>query len=475
MPTYYRSSLAKWAGILCTLTFCFLSSTARLNAQSSGMLMTNGAGISTSGGQVSIAADSTTHRLVVINEDDSASALVVATWPCGTSGNQFGIPYSNTLQHTIYAETCLPTPVSGTGILMEVSGSAPTWGSPTGNTTVLATSNGTLTPGNVVTTDSNNNFISTASPLPGSTDTIRLYEEFESGNTTTIGSLGWTLTNVAGSQTVSYTPSSGTYPHLGIVRQATGTTIANGGTISLSQSTSNDQLGNLGTNTNWTATYIFELGQTTFTGFRIGLADVLNSRQPTDGYFLRFDTNAPTASTVATNGIVCTTSVCTLTTTAAHNMLLVGQTVGLTGVNACNSGRNGNHTVATIPSTTTYTFAGNGTAESGCGSGATSTPSAETTFKVDVRKGGASSGVSTTETVTGTSVTADTNWHKLVISSTTAGTIVFTLDGGTAIPVSTNVFSSGGLTAFETLVTDAAASKTVDWDLFTFSISGLGR
>jgi hypothetical protein len=434
------------------------------------MLMNNGANISTGAGQVSIFADTTTHRLVVINDDDNVNPLVVATWPCGTSGNQFGIPYSNAVQNGIYAETCLLTPASGTGILMEVSGSAPTWGSPTGTTTVFATSNGTLTPGNVVTTDNNNNFISAALPPPGSTNAMQLYEEFESGNTTTIGSLGWTLTNVAGTQTVSYTPSSSTYPHLGIVRQATGTTIANGGTISLSQSTSNDQLGNLGTNTNWTATYIFELGQTTSTGFRIGLADTVNSRQPTDGYFLRFDTNAPGASTAQTNGIVCTTSVCTLTTTAPHNMLLVGQTVGLTGVNACTVGRNGNHTVLSIP-----TFAGNGTAESGCGSGATSTPSAETIFKVDVRKGGMSSGVSTTETVTATSVTADTNWHKLVISSTTAGTIVFTLDGGTPISVSTNVFNSGGLTAFETLVTDAASAKTVDWDLFTFSISGLGR
>jgi len=81
--------------------------------------------------------------------------------------------------------------------------------------------------------------------------------------------------------------------------------------------------------------------------------------------------------------------------------------------------------------------------------------------------------VSTTSIVN--SIAADTSFHRFRIRSTTAGTVLFSVDGGTETAINTNV-PTVGLTAFFNIVSDLdATAKSIDVDLFSWKATGLAR
>lgn len=294
-------------------------------------------------------------------------------------------------------------------------------------------------------------------------------DEFASGSANAsaqVGALGWLFSTIGTAPAGANT--AGVWPHIGIENFSTNAaaTQGQGGSISVNTGV----LGSLSANSGWTATWIFALSQTTATRFSIGVTASLTSVIPTNAYFLRFDTNAPVAATIAAGptGAVRNAGGNTATfTTGTHGFTVVGQTVTIAGVT--DSTFNGACVIATIPSATTFTCPNAGTANATSGSG-TATPVADTTFKYETV--GASS--LTAATVTDSTIAADTGWHKITISSATPGTIVFTLDSNSPVSISTNV-SASTMTPFAEIVTDASAQKTVGLDLFSFLATGLSR
>lgn len=98
----------------------------------------------------------------------------------------------------------------------------------------------------------------------------------------------------------------------------------------------------------------------------------------------------------------------------------------------------------------------------------TSAGFADTLFTFETR----ASSVSTTSTTN--SVACNTNFNKIRIRSAVAGTILFSVNGGAETSLSTNVPTANMAPAI-ILVTDAAASKSADMDLFAFKAFALGR
>lgn len=80
-------------------------------------------------------------------------------------------------------------------------------------------------------------------------------------------------------------------------------------------------------------------------------------------------------------------------------------------------------------------------------------------------------GVSTS---TASGVAANTSFHTFVIRSAVAGTVLFSVDGGSEISHSTNITTNSLLPFFQ-CVTRTASSQSCDIDYFNFSISGLAR
>lgn len=123
------------------LLTCLFAITAALNAQvtisntggsgSSGILMTNGSSVATSGSQVSIWADSGTTRGILNNGGfASAGAVPIAVWPCTAGSNIGGIVYGMTGTTGVNGyqkETCFGGNNSGIAMLTENSSGAPSW------------------------------------------------------------------------------------------------------------------------------------------------------------------------------------------------------------------------------------------------------------------------------------------------------------------------------------------------------------
>ena len=182
MQKFDRTRSVKSLAVLWMPLLCFSLSSARLTAQS-GMLMNNGASITTSSGQVSIFASSASTRAAMINGSISTSnVLVLAAWPCTALG---GLLYSGgvSLMGGYGTETCtpagtlgqilqsggtggpawtpfkLPTSVGATNTPLASNGTDYVAGTVTGNTSEFATATGTFTSstGQATTIDANGN------------------------------------------------------------------------------------------------------------------------------------------------------------------------------------------------------------------------------------------------------------------------------------------------------------------------------
>ena len=125
MQKFDRTRSVKSLAVLWMPLLCFSLSSARLTAQS-GMLMNNGASITTSSGQVSIFASSASTRAAMINGSISTSnVLVLAAWPCTALG---GLLYSGgvSLMGGYGTETC--TPAGTLGQILQSGGTGgPAW------------------------------------------------------------------------------------------------------------------------------------------------------------------------------------------------------------------------------------------------------------------------------------------------------------------------------------------------------------
>jgi hypothetical protein len=265
-------------------------------------------------------------------------------------------------------------------------------GAPTGAHYVTSTADGTLTNEVVATggdniqrrpaeTDSNGGPF-TIDWNPTDPTTFVQTEEFgvAGAASAAIGDLGWSLGTIGAAPTVSKV--TGTWPNLGITRITTTATSAQGGTLADGGTMLFD---NLRDNTTWTSTFVFALGQTTTTRFRIGFANSITTTAPSNGFWLRYDTSAGFADAAFT-------------------------------VETCAS----------------------------------------------------------TCTVGGTTYTVNTAFHTLRISNNGSGGISFQLDANAVQTITTNV-TGGSVTPIMILVTDAASTKTADFDFFAIKLRGLAR
>lgn len=81
---------------------------------------------------------------------------------------------------------------------------------------------------------------------------------------------------------------------------------------------------------------------------------------------------------------------------------------------------------------------------------------------------------SSVETRTAALATVDTGWHAIRMRRVDAGTIGFSFDGGAEATLTTNIPNNGVQPAWR-IANQAAADKTIDMDLFTLTVTGLGR
>lgn len=93
----------------------------------------------------------------------------------------------------------------------------------------------------------------------------------------------------------------------------------------------------------------------------------------------------------------------------------------------------------------------------------TDAPNSDATWKFVCRD-------ATSTTATSSGIAPDTNFHLLRIRSTTAGTILFSLDGGSETAIASNVLTVT-VGPFAMLETRAAATKNLQLDLFSFNMS----
>jgi hypothetical protein len=102
---------------------------------------------------------------------------------------------------------------------------------------------------------------------------------------------------------------------------------------------------------------------------------------------------------------------------------------------------------------------------------------ADTAFTVVVKSGGATGAGGCTGagiTVGGTTYTVDTNWHKIVMKSTTATQVTFIFDNNAPQTLTTNVPTANLFPQF-LIGTTAAAAKNANIDYFAFAYRGLSR
>ncbi len=301
----------------------------------------------------------------------------------------------------------------------------------------------------------------------GGPSVMSITDNFCGGTNSTgnIGEKGWGFSTIGSAPTM--TSAAGTYPNMCQAKflTAVGATQGQGGGFGLSASGGTTGWMDFSANTNWAVTYIFQLGSATSDVLYIGLGSTPTSLRQVNGITLRHDTTT-TLSGAAITSVICTTTVCTVTLTSGNGML-VGQSITISGetcptrnVNVANS--------STYVSGSVYKFAASGAAET-CTVQGTATSAAETTFKYVTAITN-----TTTQTVTDSTITADTGWHKITIASTVAGTAVFTLDSNSPVSISTNLPSTA-LLPVVIIGTDTTAQKFVLLNYFRFLATGLAR
>lgn len=194
--------------------------------------------------------------------------------------------------------------------------------------------------------------------------TVYIRDDFFGALTSTgnIGQLGWSQDTIgAAPATPAY--QAGVYPNLAIVRFGTNASPTAGQGGSWHAGTVNST-GNVSANTNWEAQMIFSLVQTTETRFRAGFSATVNSVQPVNGIYLRYDTTADTsfklcATTASADTCVDTTVAAATGFRRAKLYSVVAGTVRLQmytaagvaeGTDVClNSGGTGGCTAFTLP------------------------------------------------------------------------------------------------------------------------------
>lgn len=127
-------------------------------------------------------------------------------------------------------------------------------------------------------------------------------EDFCSGGTTAalVGNRGWILRSVGAAPT--YAHGTATWPYFCRFNITTPAVITQGGGFDLAGS-SVGPFGILGSNAPWDAYFVFDLPATTTERFRAGfMTPATTAAQPTEGFWIRFDTEA---SFVDTNFMFC--------------------------------------------------------------------------------------------------------------------------------------------------------------------------
>ena len=325
---------------------------------------------------------------------------------------------------------------------------------------------------------------------PGDITTVCMKDEFVSGQGSLanvgVGDLRWLNSTIGSAST--FAAATGVFPNLGLLQWTTASGQGDGSSIQLNTCCGQNTgpfFGALGSNANWDSEYILKMSASTATRMRVGWMNALTTCYTTnvtsvsatcDGFWLRYDTNAPAAVNVGNNGIARASGVVTVTV-ATHGMSLVGQSVTIAGATGCTTSPNGTFVVASIPSTTTYTFAQAGVDET-CGGNApaTSTPVASTDYFFET-KSGAGTPVAT---AVDTTVAGVTTFIRVRIQSTVAGTIVFSLYGptGALLAGPTSIGTTVATTNMAPdihFVSDTSGAKIVQVDYWSFAATGLAR
>lgn len=391
---------------------------------------------------------STTASVALTSSNTIAGGTAISMVGAGNSCSS--APTSATLSSG--TATCSGTATLSSGVLggVETSSILPVATTSTANALVETNSNGLI------------DLSFTQSP-----SIMKLEDNLCGGTTTTgnIGQLGWSFSNIGSAPTV--TGISGTYPYLCQLKflTASGATQGQGGSLNISTAAANQTWADFGDNTNWSTTYIFQLGSTTSDIFYAGLGALATTMRQNNGILIRHDTNSP-GSSAAITSVVCTTTQCTVTLTSV-TPLLVGQTWTISG-ETCPTRNVNVANVAVSITGNAYKFNAAGAAET-CTVQGTDTSTAEADFMFETIAGSTA-----LATVTDSGVAADTSWHKITIASTVAGTVTFTLDSHSPVSISTNV-PTNSLMPLVIIGTDVTAQKFVLLDYFKFGMTGLSR
>lgn len=223
--------------------------------------------------------------------------------------------------------------------------------------------------------------------------TFFMSDDFASGSTSSsqICSLGWRIASIGAALTL--TGQVSTTPNIGVLGILTTSTSAQGGVIysNVSSTAAEFWSGNLSGRAGWECNFIFQLASTTSQVTRIGFTSAVNTGLPTNGLWVRVDTQN----------------------------------------------------------------------------------SSDTNFTFEAR-------LSSTSTTYTTSVAADTNFHRINISSGTAGSILFRLYSASGALQDSYTFTSGTPTSTimvpaAILVTGTSEIKQLNLDYFSYLERNLAR
>lgn len=285
-------------------------------------------------------------------------------------------------------------------------------------------------------------------------------EEFQIGSTAggSIGQLPWNTAAIGAALTPSRVTAEAN--HEGIIRLTTGSVAGQGGFFGLSTAISLQSLIGLGSSAGWDNFWVFRLGQTATTRFYLADIRDFTSAGPLDYIGLRYDTDtsafysdtnfqfacsatlpSKTIAAAGVPGVSRASNVVTVTTTTVHGFS-AGQLVRISGVT--DTAFNGTFAIVDVPTTTTFTYAQTaGDATSGSGTAEAAN-----------------------DTITDSTIAADTGWHVLHKWSDIAGTVNFSLDGGAIQSISSNC-PTGGLTPGMQLVTTTGTGMVADVDYYS--------